>query len=457
MISADNVPLNSLPSDADFTISGYRDLLRLAKRSYLFSSYSEIPWGQRFVLWRHDCDYSLNRAHAIAQVEKEEGVHATYFLNPHSEFYNLFEKSQHHLVQQIIEMGHYIGLHFDAGFHDISDEKKLGQQVSSEAAILEELYGVKPLVFSFHNPVSSHMNCEAETYGGLVNCYSSRFKSEVPYCSDSNGFWRYRRLCDVLTEATDPCIQVLTHPGWWQESVMPPRQRIFRSIYDRAGSTLRAYDAELEKHDRPNHAGAPVAIQFLKALDQRLFDLFDLLWNKGYLETLYVELWRLHEQQIINMCKAELRKHWKVPAAEINTFFEDPAVLTDGRQLFSSVFGETWQSLTSMERLDYGAGLDLRNAMIRGHASPQQQLLEEGSIFLCRSIESLATWGRLQSIHYDGINHLGTTGIQTAESVDGRFTGHLEENSDEVSVFSESKWEKFKADMQKAGADEAVS
>ena len=48
--------------------------------------------------------------------------------------------------------------------------------------------------FSFHNPQKTDYNYENFLYEGLVNCYSKKFKDDLPYCSDSNGYWRFRRL-----------------------------------------------------------------------------------------------------------------------------------------------------------------------------------------------------------------------------------------------------------------------
>jgi hypothetical protein len=79
------------------------------------------------------------------------------------------------------------------------------------------LFGIRPVAFSFHNPLAAHLDCDADVYGGLVNCYSKRFKQEVAYGSDSNGYWRFWRIFDVLYEKKDARLQVLTHPGWWKD------------------------------------------------------------------------------------------------------------------------------------------------------------------------------------------------------------------------------------------------
>ena len=452
MISIDNIPVCGESRDSDFTVAAYRDLLRLAKKNYQFVFYGHVEWGQRFVLWRHDCDCSLNRALALAQIEAEEGVFSTYFLNPHCAFYNLFEKGQFQIVREILGMGHQIGLHFDAEFHCTQDEVVLAAQIRAEADLLELSFGVRPEVFSFHNPLASHLSCENESYGGLINCYSGRFKSEVPYCSDSNGYWRFRRLHDVLAQRTNPCLQVLTHPEWWQESAMSPRRRIFRSVYGRAKAVLAVNDAALIAHGRENLLGAAGALTFLCDVLLERYALLDYLWMSGEMTALFVELWRLHEGQINKLCKAVLRKEWQMPAREVNAFFDSPALAIDGCRLFAGVFGSSWQDASGVSGDAYQEWVNLRNQLFHGRGTAPKQRLEEGCVFLCGIIAALAAWGKAQSFGYDGLAHLGTIGLPTCRTADGSLTDRLEELSAEIPNFPTKKWERFKADMAEVGA-----
>jgi hypothetical protein len=453
MIPTRHLALDSPSSDTDFTIGEYRELLAIAKAGYLFSQYDAIPWGTRFVLWRHDCDFSLNRALALARIEAAAGICATYFLNPHSEFYNLLERNQYRLVREIVGMGHRIGLHFDAAFYDIADENSLAHLVSEEAALLESLFGVMPSAFSFHNPGAFHLGCEDEAYGGLVNCYSRRIRTDVPYCSDSNGYWRFRRLRDVLVKATDPCLQVLTHPEWWQDSAMPPRQRIFRSAYGRARATMTDYDAAISAHGRENLSGAAGALAFLRNVLPERYALLDYLWMSGEMATLLVELWRLHESQINKLCKAVLRKEWQVPAREVNAFFESPALAIDGWRLFAGVFGHSWRDVAGFGGDAYPEWVRLRNQLAHGRGAAPKKRLEEGCVFLCGIIAALAAWGKAQPIGYDGLTHLGTIGLPTCKTADGSITDRLEELADEIPSFLTKKWERFKGEMERVGAD----
>lgn len=455
-ISSDHEPSRVSASDEDFTEAHYRQLLCAAKSSYRFATYDEIPWGTRFVLWRHDIDSSINRAAALADIEAEEGVTTTYFVNPCSEFYNPFEPRQSSLIKHIIGLGHRLGLHFDATFHDIQDEEQLHCKVAQERRWLEDAFGVRPAVFSFHNPSAAHLHYDADSYGDVISCYSRRFKVEVPYCSDSNGYWRFRRLLDVFSEATDTCLQVLTHPEWWQKQPMPPRQRIFRCAYGRAEATMRDYDDGLRANGRLNHAGLTDSLFFLQPLHTRLFEMYDYLCNGGHLAALFVELWRLHERQINQFCKAVFRKDWQVPAADINAFFEHRSLAIDGLCLFNAVFGSTWQQVARVDCGQYKDWVVLRNSLIHGRSTAPAEKLEEGCVFLCRAIEALAAWGQSQPMAYDGISHLGSIGIPTYKTADGSLTDLLEEIADEVPGFPGNRWERFKADMQKVGAGEAA-
>jgi len=86
----------------------------------------------------------------------------------------------------------------------------------------------------------------------MINAYSKYLKSNFGYCSDSNGYWRFERLEDVLKEAKHEKLQVLTHPGWWVETPMSPRQRIQRCIDGRAINVGKNYDDLLNRMCREN-------------------------------------------------------------------------------------------------------------------------------------------------------------------------------------------------------------
>ena len=111
--------------NSDFTLGHYSRLLRTAKKNYQFKTYEKFNENGSFLIWRHDLDLSLNRAKILAQIEQKLGICSTFFINPRSEFYNLFEKSQKSIISDIIDLGHKIGLHFAALDHQIKNKEDL--------------------------------------------------------------------------------------------------------------------------------------------------------------------------------------------------------------------------------------------------------------------------------------------------------------------------------------------
>lgn len=238
---------------SDFTEENYRNLLRLAKRKYVFAGYKAAPAGPH-VFWRHDLDASMNRSLRLAQIEREEGVVATYFLFPRCLYYNLLNPLTHALIRQIIDLGHEIALHFDpTHFGKGLTRERLIEAIAAERDLLKREFGAEPTAVSFHlYGVLQEPMPDDDELVGLVNAYSKRLRDTYGYVSDSNGIWLHRRLQDVLTEACEDRLQVLTHPEWWTAEVMPPRARLQRAIDGYADVMGRWYDETVAKSGRPN-------------------------------------------------------------------------------------------------------------------------------------------------------------------------------------------------------------
>ncbi|RXK07203.1 polysaccharide deacetylase family protein [Halarcobacter bivalviorum] len=236
-------------NEIDFTENNYENLLGKVKTNTIF--YNEIDIGNSFTLWRHDVDFSIHRAYALANIEKRMNVKATYFLQLGSFFYNIFEEEIKELILNILSLGHQIGLHFDPTQYKINTKEDLEKYLNFEKNILENLFQVEIKVFSFHNPTEEILKYDDFNYSDMINTYAKYFKENVEYCSDSNGYWRYKRLEDFLNEKHTK-IQVLTHPAWWQKEVISPRNRIQRCIDGRANNTAKKYDGLLDKHGRKN-------------------------------------------------------------------------------------------------------------------------------------------------------------------------------------------------------------
>lgn len=238
--------------EEDFTLDNYRKLLKLAKTKFTFAQYHIYEQHKNFILWRHDIDLSLEYSLKLAKIEKEEGVIATYFVLPHSEYYSPFERQSLDLLHEIQDLGHEIGIHYDTHFYRVSNEEALECNLEKEKTLFKEVLGFEPKVFSYHNPDAFVLSCDKEHYAGLKNTYAKKIVECVPYCSDSNGYWRYDRLEDKLLNPEFKNMQVLTHPEWWQEEVKRPSERIKSLIYQRADRNWRFYSDSLMHFGRKN-------------------------------------------------------------------------------------------------------------------------------------------------------------------------------------------------------------
>jgi len=245
----------NLSDFSDFTEESYALLIALAKENYRFIAYPEYKSSGKNILWRHDIDYSVHRAYKLAKIEHELKVSSTFFIHLHSDFYNVLEKEITVLLDKIFSLHHHVGLHVDPAYYELKIDSagQLDELIYREKKLLESLFQVEIPVCSFHNPtIGNWIEYESETLAGMINTYSAYFKENYTYCSDSNGYWRHRRLKDVLLGAESEKVQVLTHPEWWTPEPLSPRERITRCIDGRAHKQHKEYDAFLEAHGRLN-------------------------------------------------------------------------------------------------------------------------------------------------------------------------------------------------------------
>lgn len=236
----------------DFTQVHYREILQVIKQNYEFVNYENFKEKESFLLWRHDVDFSLDYSLDLAKIENEFNISSTFFLHLHNEFYNLLEFRSKEIVNKIIKLGNNIGIHFDTHFYDIKTEEEIEKCLNIEKMIFIELFGIVPTAFSFHNTNDLIMSCQDDTYAGLINTYAKVFQTEIGYCSDSNGYWRYDRLYDLIKAKKHKKLQVLTHPGWWQEKVRSPKERVQKIIDDSSNKKRNYYLELLKMYNRLN-------------------------------------------------------------------------------------------------------------------------------------------------------------------------------------------------------------
>lgn len=238
----------------DFSEGRYVELLERAASRFEICRLHEACEYQAACLWRHDIDVSPQRALKLAEIEATRGITAQYYVMLTSRFYNAFEERNASIFRHLRELGHDVGLHFDAAsLRPGATSADVARTLRLQADVLGEVVGGRVELFSLHNPtdIESIVLDESE-FAGMLNASSSTLRKNFTYCSDSNGVWRFRSLAEVIDDPVTERLYALTHPEWWCEQPLTPRDRIQRAIDGRATCTALDYDADLARFNRPN-------------------------------------------------------------------------------------------------------------------------------------------------------------------------------------------------------------
>lgn len=175
-----------------FDLAHYRAILAAARvGGYRFATFGEEP-AEGDLFLRHDVDLSLDGALRMAELEREEGATATYFLMTESVFYNLASGEGAAAIERLRALGHRVGLH-----------------AVYPRATLDERFDA---VVAWHNPDPGYMSAPIED---AINVMAERYFDPATYRSDSNQHWRSGCPCDELRAGSFRWLQLLTHPEIW--------------------------------------------------------------------------------------------------------------------------------------------------------------------------------------------------------------------------------------------------
>ena len=211
--------------DSDFSYSYFKKMLRVAKDRFELHTLSEAPKiigknGKPKLILRHDVDVSLKRALEMAKIEKDFAIRATYMVMANSRLYRLREKDSCVMLQEIINMGHEIAVHF-------SPPRKrtvtLETKIDSACKKVEKIIRLQVLSVSFHRPPQDYLFGKL-MIGTRVNAYSKELMEW--YRSDSKGRWICGEPLPQLSTLKIPLLQLLIHPIWWGEKHASKEERL---------------------------------------------------------------------------------------------------------------------------------------------------------------------------------------------------------------------------------------
>lgn len=230
-----------------FTHDWYRGFLdRLQKAGYEFRTFDESV-GSGDVLLRHDVDLSLEAATAMAGIEAERDVTATYCVMLSSPLYNPVEKRWRDHVRAIEALGHDVALHFSTheywGSNREPDHEAIVRRVGVEQSIFESVSSSPSGTVSFHIPPDWVLD---RPFDGFRSTYAPEVFGDIGYRADSGGRWREE---PPVVENLPETVQILTHPGLWGETDKRFEERVRRHVADSCAYAKRK--AEREFFDDP--------------------------------------------------------------------------------------------------------------------------------------------------------------------------------------------------------------
>ena len=205
-----------------FSFDDYKEIIRIIKSTGRQCGYADALHKDKFIIMRHDVEYSVDRAYQLAKVEQSMDFISTYFFQWTNNSYNILSRRNMDMIKDMHERGQHIGLHF--ALNGMTDMQQIRKRIKMEMEILSEMFGFEITEFSVHRP-SKDVLRENIKLDGILNAYQDDFftfadqitedtELKVKYMSDANHIWRYGYPDEANITGYDK-VQILTHPFAW--------------------------------------------------------------------------------------------------------------------------------------------------------------------------------------------------------------------------------------------------
>ena len=186
----------------DFTLDKFRELCAVISNSgyevlTIRKFIKSVKKPDYFIIIRHDIDENISLALRMAEIEKEYGIHSTYYVRMVNSVFNPA------IIKRIAGMGHEIGYHYEVIDKAKGDKKKAIKIFKKELAMLREVCDVDTICM--HGNPRTHWDNKSlwndydfKDYGIIGEAYLSIDFKNVLYLSDTGRSWRIKyKIKDV--------------------------------------------------------------------------------------------------------------------------------------------------------------------------------------------------------------------------------------------------------------------
>ena len=199
-----------------FNYSEYIKILEKYKNKFTF--FEDALDKPSYVILRHDIEFSVLRAYELAKIEYNNNIKSTYFVQVRSNAYNPFSTINVNLLNNIIDMGHKVGLHLYCHHLNDGDWNSLKMELLIQMHILKVALNKCSDEFSYHKPPKWVLQNRENFIEGHLNAYGKSFfefsdnPKNIKYIADSRHRWDYGYPLDNTKYNK---IHITLHPDEW--------------------------------------------------------------------------------------------------------------------------------------------------------------------------------------------------------------------------------------------------
>lgn len=122
-----------------FSYADYKEIIRIIKESGRACNFRQAQEKDKFIIMRHDVEFSVDRAFALSKLELSMDFTSTYFFQWTNNSYNILSKKNMDMIKYMHERGHVIGLHF--ALNGLTDMELVRRKILQEIHVLSEMLG----------------------------------------------------------------------------------------------------------------------------------------------------------------------------------------------------------------------------------------------------------------------------------------------------------------------------